>query len=279
MIHLVSDFAMRLRSGSSMVLGPVTFFAREHFSSSVLPSGRELVERMIFFLIPRPKGSGFQISMEWAAKKVAEELCEHWKWCNLYPKHNAAVFRDVLRLYQAFKAMQKCPKARMTEKWVQEKLNPYVADLQKGFDIRTEDKEFRVKQEKEFGVKETEDEEKFYLDQIKGERVGYCETFVDRKWLTMNKRRNQEQESYEKRMDKEQKQMEENLAKVPHPEESEEEGGHSGEDTGKEYTLEDDTGETQAKRRRREGIGLGSVNNNDALPEDWEHIRWAINVA
>ena len=52
--------------------------------------------------------------------------------------------------------------------------------LENGFDIRTPDKEYRKKQEEQFMVKETDEEEKFYLDQMKGDRVGYCDGFVDR---------------------------------------------------------------------------------------------------
>ena len=36
-------------------------------------------------------------------------------------------------------------------------------------------------------VKVIKKEEKFYLDQIKGDRVGYCDGFVGRKWIAMFK--------------------------------------------------------------------------------------------
>ena len=84
------------RSKWSMSLGSVTISARETFPSSKLPSKREVLERMIWFLVPRPKGSFMMTSKEWAAQQVTEELCEHWIWCNIYPKHPSIVTGRIL---------------------------------------------------------------------------------------------------------------------------------------------------------------------------------------
>ena len=64
------------------------------------------------------------------------------------------------------------------------------------------------------GVKETEDEEAFWQDQMIGKRVGHCETFVDRKWLALDTRRKKDKESYLKRLEnaeKEKKKLEEKV--------------------------------------------------------------------
>ena len=91
------DKMTQLRSKWLMSIGPVSFSARETFSSSVLPTKKEVVERMIWFLTPRPKGSGFGKckSKSWAASQVAGELYEHWVWCNVYPKHPKNVSKSV----------------------------------------------------------------------------------------------------------------------------------------------------------------------------------------
>ena len=260
----------KLRSGWSMMLGPVTFHARETFSSSVLPTEREVLERMIYFLVPRPKGNGFQNSKEWAAQMVAEELCEHWIWCNVYPKHEQTVSKQIMKSYKEFKALQATPKARMTEKWKEERVDPYVKALENGFDIRTPDKEYRKKQEEQFMVKETDEEEKFYLDQMKGDRVGYCDGFVDRKWIAMDKRRRRERESYERRMEEEHKEL--CSSKVPISDEYNDDADDDQMEVDVNYLPEEDT-EDGSKRKMRKIVNESSSSNNGNLPEDWRHIR------
>ena len=58
------------RSNWSMNIGPIQIHARETFSSSKLPTKREVLERMIWFLIPRPKGSFIPTSREIVAMQV-----------------------------------------------------------------------------------------------------------------------------------------------------------------------------------------------------------------
>ena len=69
-------------------------------------------------------------------------------------------------------------------------------------DIRTMDPDFRKKQEQQYEVKETEMEDKFWEDQMRGKRVGHCDGFVDRKWLAQNARRRKEEESFQRRLEK-----------------------------------------------------------------------------
>ena len=58
------------RSQWSMSIGTITIHAREAFTSSRLPSKREVLERMIWFLVQRPKGSFIITSKEWVAMQV-----------------------------------------------------------------------------------------------------------------------------------------------------------------------------------------------------------------
>ena len=120
------------RSKWSMSLGQKTIKARETFTSSKLPSMREVLERMIWFMVPRPKGSFNSTikSKESAAMQVTDELCEHWVWSNVYPKHPKNVEKQVISLYNEFKNLQKYPQAKMTEKWVKEKLEPFMSKLE-----------------------------------------------------------------------------------------------------------------------------------------------------
>ena len=100
--------------------------------------------------------------------KVAEELAEHWVWCNIYTKHVKNIASMLMVIYNDFKKLQSFPKARMTDKWVKEKVEPFLESLNQGLGIRTMDVAFRRKQEDIHGVKETEVEEEFWKDQIGG---------------------------------------------------------------------------------------------------------------
>ena len=118
---------------------------------------------MIWFLVPRVKGSAFRTSKEWAAMQVAEELCEHWIWCNVYPKHPKDITKSILNLYGDFKKLQGTHKDR-TEQLVEEKVKPFMQSLDdEGMDIRTIDLDFRRKQEEQYGVKETPVEKKLKM--------------------------------------------------------------------------------------------------------------------
>ena len=46
-------------------------------------------------------------------------------------------------LYYEFKNLHKYSKARMIDKWVKEKLEPFITILEQGLDIRTTDATFR----------------------------------------------------------------------------------------------------------------------------------------
>ena len=88
------------RSKWCMTIGPITLQAREAFISSKLPMKKEVVERMIWFMVPRAKGSSMKTSKECAAMQVGEEL---WVWCNVYPKQIKNIERMILVLYDELK--------------------------------------------------------------------------------------------------------------------------------------------------------------------------------
>ena len=123
----------------------------------------------------------------------------------MYPKKAQNVAKVLRDLYEEFRALKKIPKPRQTEAWVQDKVEPWLGSLNVGLDIRTTDVGFRSRQEELFGVKETDVEEAFWNDQINGKRVGFCETFVDKKWLATDARRKRDLEGWKKRLERSEK--------------------------------------------------------------------------
>ena len=136
-----------------------------------------------------------------AAFSVAEELTDHWIRCNVYTMTKANTKSAVLKLYNKFRTLTNTTRARRTDKWWEQTVKPFVKHLEKGFDIRARDETAIKKQEAMHGVKETEEERAFYLDQICGERKLVCDSFVDRKWQKTEQRKRKERENQDKKME------------------------------------------------------------------------------
>ena len=92
--------------------------------------------------------------------------------------------------------------------------SPYLKSLEEGLDIRNMDPTFRKKQEVEHGVTETEDEEKFWKDQMQGKRVSYCDGFVDKKWISQMRRKKQDLTSNLRREKKSKEEVEATHSRV-----------------------------------------------------------------
>ena len=269
---------LQLRSKWSMSLGSISIHARESFTSSVLPSKREVIERMIWFLVPKPSGSSFQTSREEAAQLVSQELCEHWIWCNVYPKKLANVSKIVSKLYDELKKLNSMPKARRTKTLIQDKVNPFLKSLEEGLDIRTIDLNFRKKQEEEHGVTETEDEDHFWKDQMEGKRVGYCDSFVDKKWICQMKRKKQDLESFFRREKRSIEEIETTLSKAkdifldPDEDTGKEDDFKEKQESDEEYADMDPEYEETKGSKKRKRMNLGDPENNQELPYNYRHI-------
>ena len=74
--------SFRLRSSGQKSLGDVTFTAKLSFSPGLLPTQREVIEVMLFHLLPSP-GRVQKTRLE-AASVVAAGLMEHWIFQNVY---------------------------------------------------------------------------------------------------------------------------------------------------------------------------------------------------
>ena len=199
--------------------------------------------------------------------KVAEELSEHWVFCNVYPKKAQNVARMLRDLYKEFQDLKKVPLPRQTEAWVKAKVEPWLESLTVGLDIRTTDLAFRSRQEELFGVKETDIEEAFWDDQMNGKRVGFCETFVDKKWLATDARRKKELESQKRRLEKSEKDKKVLEERVEVPEE------YDGNQNNPDLIDSNYEGDKENHKKRRSFVAEGSVDNTGSLPEHFRHVR------
>ena len=75
-------FTNRLRSSGQKILEEVTFLVKLSFSPGLLPTMKEVIEVMLFHLLPSPGRR--QLSKAEASAVVAGALMEHWIFQNVY---------------------------------------------------------------------------------------------------------------------------------------------------------------------------------------------------
>ena len=185
--------SFRLRSSGQKILGDVTFIAKPHFTPGLLPSQREVIEVMLFHLLPGIPGRKPK-SRDNASNVVAGGLVEHWVFQNIYTIQKVGfcfqvfnnskfmqrcVIKKVQDLYEDFSYLLNYPKKKKTGNWVANTLQPFLMKIETCLDIACTDPGALKKLEKFHGVKMTEEEEKFLEDQL-GPRLMLCTTEVDR---------------------------------------------------------------------------------------------------
>ena len=74
--------SFRLRSCGQKVLGDVTFTAKLSFSPGLLPTMKDVIEVMLYHLLPVPGRR--QLSKGEAASTVTDGMVDHWIFQNVY---------------------------------------------------------------------------------------------------------------------------------------------------------------------------------------------------
>ena len=190
---LLTGMSFRLRSSGQKTLGNETFIAKPHFTPGQLPSQKEVIEVMLFHLLPAVPGRQ-TMSRDEASSVVAGGLVEHWVFQNIYTFQKVRlslqivtkyklfqknVINKVKALYEEFAYNLNYPKKKRTDKWVAKTLQPFLEKVLNCLDIACKDPAALKKLEKFHGVKMTPEEFKFLEDQL-GPRVMLCTTEVDR---------------------------------------------------------------------------------------------------
>ena len=167
---------------------------------------KDVLEIMVYHTSPVRAGKK-QLTKEDAAMLVADGLIDHWVWCNVYTLSRNPVITKILKLYAEFTSLVQTRPNKKPEHWRVTKAHPFNSRVSSYlFNILVKDKIRRKKQEEFYGVKMTDVEEKFAVDQI-NERKMFCEEMVERKWLKMSMRRKKREEGL-KRMFENEKQDE-----------------------------------------------------------------------
>ena len=128
--------------------------------------------------------------------RLSNALVEHWHFCNVYTiGERRIVKKKICGVYNEFKNNCQTRTNRKTDNW-KERMSMYNHQLKSTlFDISTQDRQRTHNLEEQYGMKMTSLEYDILEDQ-KGLRIGYCVSFVDRKWEKTTQKRQKDQLSY-----------------------------------------------------------------------------------
>ena len=142
---------------------------------SKLPSEQYLLGRMIYLCQPVSKGEK-QISKNDASKTVAFEIRNDWISKNVYPLTERAVAKKIRDDYETLMALVRYERTshKKDDKWTEKAKNFNNTMCAHAYDIRTENIDFQRSLEAETGVKMTDEDENFYLDNCYGDYVAIC---------------------------------------------------------------------------------------------------------
>ena len=166
--------------------------------------------------------------------------------------------------------------AYRSESWKMNKADPFNIRVSKTlFDIIVKDSHRRKRQETFYGVKITEVEEKFVLDQA-AERKMFCDTMVDRKWQKMAHRRKKREEGLQQMFEKEKQEQMLVVAVSVTDEEWTDMGleyavdGGGKADLNEEYQEKDKENEGSKKKKK---TFVSEESDQDTIPLKYRHIR------
>ena len=186
-----------LRSSCEVKLGDVQFVGSLNFPPGMLPLEIHVLQAMMGLM--RDKKKGF--TLQTAARRISINLIDQWIHCNVYTKADQNVQGQIIKLYTAYRELEKTPYPRRTDKW-KEKVKAFYDRVSSTlFDIFTPDARRLKRLELFYGVKMT-DEEYAFLEDQRHDRKMICEDQVDRQWLKTATRREREFLAFERQQER-----------------------------------------------------------------------------
>ena len=144
-----------------------TFTSRDSFPPGVLPTKRQVIERILHLK---------NFRTETVANDIAEEIHDRWIWCNVYPVHKYTISKKVQNLVASFSSLDRWTKSRRGNTFLQRE-SEFMQTIDSLFDVFCVDDQQRKNLEKQHGLRMAEADYAFYQDQ-KSERVGKCKDTV-----------------------------------------------------------------------------------------------------
>ena len=117
-------------------------------------------------------------------RQVTLGVMLHWIQCNVYTQSSTTVQKKIKAIVKEYRSIKNYPQKKYGQiYWT--RVETFVKTCRKIFDIKGSSQ--RIKdQERLWGVKMTDEDENFHENQCKVPQVGYCSTFIGRKWQISN---------------------------------------------------------------------------------------------
>ena len=172
----------------SKLLVEVSYKEETEFISKLkLQNGKHLIGRMIYLCSPK----SITPNKEEASVIIAGELHDDWVSKNVYPIRKDNIASKILNDYKTFKGLIKHFKntnRKKTDNWYKT-ANEFNSKMTKNaYDVRTKDSSYQTKLEKQYGVRMTVEDDKFYNDNCFGSYNATCQPTISKKWVKQTKR-------------------------------------------------------------------------------------------
>ena len=172
-----------------------------HTEQCELPTGKLPVQKVVvccLLHLLRPDRAGKAIhTINESAVLLPNALVEHWHFCNVCTIGERHIVKKICGVYNEFKKNCQTRTDRKTDKW-KERMSTYNHQCKSTlFDISIQERQLLRNLEEQYDMKMTSLEYDF-LEEQKGPLIGYCTSFIDRKWEKTTQRRQKDQLFYER---------------------------------------------------------------------------------
>ena len=139
------------------------FKSCENFPPGVLPTRRQVLERIIHFKNFRTVHT---------ANDVAQEIFDRWVFCNVYPLHLLTISKKLQNLVTSFSILDRWSKKKRGKAFLAKEAE-LLSNVDELFDVFCDDVDQRRRLEREHKLRMTDEDFSFYADQ-KGRRAEKC---------------------------------------------------------------------------------------------------------
>ena len=139
-------------------------------------------------------GSKYDKAYDKAIAKVAVQLHKHWIKCKIYPVTYVATKARLAKVINEYRTISRTHNSKKGKMW-QDRYLALKDKANKLFDIFNEDPAKRKQQEKEHGIPMMSEDYQ-YLEHMRRDRKGSCETNTDIKWHQLEEKRMMKRDRY-----------------------------------------------------------------------------------
>ena len=153
------------------------FKPADSLPNGVLPTRRAIIEYLVHLKERESVKGKTETTAEWL---LAKDVALHWIFCNVYPMSPYNIQLKVCELWEQYVKIKDYVHKKKGDKYWSD-YNCFISTLNQVFDFIATEQRTKI-QEKLWGCKMSDKDKEFYRLQCQNPPIGYCLTFVDKKW-------------------------------------------------------------------------------------------------